>query len=786
MFESVSVTIVDSIKNAQSIGDMFTSYSQQFKLPASKENNKIFKHFHNFSITNGFDARRKHSALIQLNGVDFQNGYIKLNDVEIKNNKAHSYSVQFFGEMTTLKDQFGEDMLEDLGYLDRFDHEFSIAKVRGAFSTSLKYDSGTGTMPIAADTTGEIIYPLLTHTRGLQYTTTNGLFDIVETGTPTSADRLNYVDLKPAIRASVIIDAIVDKYDIVFAGDFLTGTMFNDLFLWMHKSKGGLVTNDPTTNVTQWQGNIEDLTKTSFTPSALDDPALDINIYDQDDGLGNFDDWDKYINFFCLEDYFVSGANQRDILTYQLEGDHGQHTYYFGDVTITPVGSFTAEYNVVFYSEITGVIFKAAYGVTNTTVISFDTQDQEAGLHDLQFRVSSAGLDEFNITLDITGRRDTVCTDELVRIWQYEKDVATAELITEVKVAFNMPKMKVIDFMRSLFKMFNLVAYPRQADLYSSAVELVVEPLNTYYDNGIARDITKYVDISSTTVERVTPFKTIKFEYEKPSTFIAKKTNELSRFEFGNLTFNQDDWGPGANNLLFDGGEYKVNAGFEKMVYERLIDGDNDNNTQLMYGWFVNDFRNLVPEPELGKPLLFFLESRACNTNTITWEDTGVTNTVYNSAQNVNSDSTQTLNFGADNDEYTLAANENSLFKNFYDRYISGIYDLTARRYKVSAFLPPEFVFNYKLNDKLFINAVPFNIEKITTNLLTGKSQLDLIKIVGYSETYNVSSGLCYAVATYAADDYWCLEFQAINGPESTPSLDFSIKENSQYIPLIQ
>ena len=42
-----------------------TAYSNQFKLPASKNNNRIFKYFHNHNVLNGFDARRKHEAIIE-------------------------------------------------------------------------------------------------------------------------------------------------------------------------------------------------------------------------------------------------------------------------------------------------------------------------------------------------------------------------------------------------------------------------------------------------------------------------------------------------------------------------------------------------------------------------------------------------------------------------------------------------------------------------------------------------------------------------------------------------
>ena len=63
---------------------MFTTFSQQFSLPASKSNNKIFKHYYNYDIDNGFDARARVDALIKLNGVDYKDGKIKLNSVSLK------------------------------------------------------------------------------------------------------------------------------------------------------------------------------------------------------------------------------------------------------------------------------------------------------------------------------------------------------------------------------------------------------------------------------------------------------------------------------------------------------------------------------------------------------------------------------------------------------------------------------------------------------------------------------------------------------------------------------
>ena len=61
MFKDESVSITQSIKNVKDLGKIFTEFTKTFTLPASKANNKLFKHYYNFDIVGGFDARTKKS-----------------------------------------------------------------------------------------------------------------------------------------------------------------------------------------------------------------------------------------------------------------------------------------------------------------------------------------------------------------------------------------------------------------------------------------------------------------------------------------------------------------------------------------------------------------------------------------------------------------------------------------------------------------------------------------------------------------------------------------------------
>ena len=59
MFKDESVSLTQTIQNVRDIAKVFTNFTKTFSLPASKDNNKIFKHYYNFDINDGFDARVK-------------------------------------------------------------------------------------------------------------------------------------------------------------------------------------------------------------------------------------------------------------------------------------------------------------------------------------------------------------------------------------------------------------------------------------------------------------------------------------------------------------------------------------------------------------------------------------------------------------------------------------------------------------------------------------------------------------------------------------------------------
>ena len=45
LFDDESVVLTQTIQNVKDVQKVFTDYSKSFSLPATKENNKIFRHY---------------------------------------------------------------------------------------------------------------------------------------------------------------------------------------------------------------------------------------------------------------------------------------------------------------------------------------------------------------------------------------------------------------------------------------------------------------------------------------------------------------------------------------------------------------------------------------------------------------------------------------------------------------------------------------------------------------------------------------------------------------------
>ena len=140
------------------------------------------------------------------------------------------------------------------------------------------------------------------------------------------------------------------------------------------------------------------------------------------------------------------------------------------------------------------------------------------------------------------------------------------------------------------------------------------------------------------------------------------------------------------------------------------------------------------------KPLLFYGVRETDITENIAFSDDS--NTVadivndYYRPSNTNGTATDaenqaafSINFDSEIDEWSRAENFNSLFEVFHRNYIESVFDPYKRISVFTAYLPPNFLIHYRLNDQLKIQDELYRINSIRVNLTTGKAKLELINL---------------------------------------------------------
>ena len=244
LFKDEAITITDTQQNIRDIALVFAPFSQQFNLPASSTNNKLFKHYYNNDIVNGYDARFRVDAIIKLDGADYKVGKIRLDSVSMRDNKAHAYKVVFFGNTSSLKDIFGDENLSSLNPLSTYDMALNNSDLLNAFTDGLQ---STG-VKATGTANRNVTLPLISLQKYYFYDS-SALGQLQSNLHNVSFLNLQ-TQLKPAIKCKRIVEAIETQYNIQFGTNFFDTAFFENLYLWLHREKTEVTPPPTPTNLT--------------------------------------------------------------------------------------------------------------------------------------------------------------------------------------------------------------------------------------------------------------------------------------------------------------------------------------------------------------------------------------------------------------------------------------------------------------------------------------------------------------------------------------------------------
>jgi len=699
LFKDETVSLTQTIKNVKDLKKVFTEFTQTFSVPASSVNNKIFKHYYNFDISGGFDARIKVDAKLELNDLPFKEGKISLLGVDLKNNLAHTYKITFFGNTINLKDILGDAQLSSLAF-NGLNKSYKFTEIRDALS------------PLAIFDSDKIIAPFITHTNRLIYdssshpvydpeATTNNLF--AHTGTTHNGVAWN--QFKYAIRVQQIINEIQFRYpSIQFSDDFFNDTSnekFYNLFMWLHRKSGDV---EPATQVEVIYTKLEDLISTNTQVVSSVSGGVVFVSASQTDG------------YFASSIRVKLTPNTANIYSYQVIKNGGEIIAQGNEVSgninvnITSASNFrnNSSYLIQFSSPL-GIEFNAG---------------------DIEIEINYIDIN----TTPPTFPKDTYENNATVTI--------DANPDFQFVIAEQIPKMKIIDFLSGLFNMFNLTAYVNDVGT------IVVRTLDSYYaDSTTVYNIDQYLDTTKSTVDIALPFKEINFSYKGLGTFLAKQFNQLTNSGWGSLSYSLD-------GEIFDtpSEAYKIELPFEHMQFERLYDANttltSTTPTAIQYGYSVNENQ----QSYIGEPLLFYpivktaistsggQKPRIRDTQSTAIADldqfiipSNSLETLPTTSGKINIHFQNELNeylanqpTGTDNaDEFT-----DTLFETEYKEYIQDVFNTSRRLVKVTAYLPMKVYYNLQLNDLIEVGQSRYKINSMKTDLTSGKTEFELLNTI--------------------------------------------------------
>ena len=78
LFDDENIEVSSSVQNINDIAKVFTDFSQQFTVPASPRNNEVFRHYYQNDVEDGFIAKTRQPARIEINYTPFRRGKIQL------------------------------------------------------------------------------------------------------------------------------------------------------------------------------------------------------------------------------------------------------------------------------------------------------------------------------------------------------------------------------------------------------------------------------------------------------------------------------------------------------------------------------------------------------------------------------------------------------------------------------------------------------------------------------------------------------------------------------------
>lgn len=480
LFDDETISVNSSIQTIKDISKTFNDFSQSFSVPASDQNNIIFQHFYNSEVilrNNTFiDFQEKRTARIEIDGILFRNGKIALEKANLKDAMPSSYQITFYGELTALKDNFGERMMSELDWT-AYNHTYTYDEIKDRVTDGA--------------TDYDVRYPLISSARYWQYD--NPALPNENIDTPLGA--ISWLELFPALKLRRVLENFEAEFDIEFLGGWITDDRFDKHF--------GLFKN---TNTFSYS-----------TPAQKLDLTATFNANYQPIVSQYVDITTDTINFQYIQFPGIFDPNQLiDVGYWRLRA------------TVSNVSDPSVSYYFDLYNN--GTLESSGTGVGNATTELFNIDNTNNSSLDksycIEFRTDAPLTADIDMTFEFYWNEPPIgyLPIEFVNI-----DVASVSTSSLQNLAVNAPEISVAKYFSNILKQFNLTCYGVGDNKY------VLETIEQWYLTGRIIDITEHTEPTNIEVDRITLYKKIEFKYKECKSLVNRFFASTFSREYGDL-----------------------------------------------------------------------------------------------------------------------------------------------------------------------------------------------------------------------------------------------------------
>jgi hypothetical protein len=505
LFNDENIEVNSSVQNIADISKTSTDFSQAFTIPATTRNNAIFQHFYQSDVDGTYNFQERKDGYIEIDMTTFRRGRIQLEKSNVKNGQVENYTITFYGQLTSLKDLFGEDKLSDLDYI-------SVDQALNLTTLQLFIE---GTFAFT-----DISFPLISSGEFWRYNALNAqgtapswYFPIVG-GTDeidTTVGAIDISELFPALRLSRIIQLIELRYGITFSSNFFATDNFTKAYLWYkNKDRLEIMSTPQTTDFATFLGQ----TGTFPNGVAMSSFVNTIN------------------NTLLIQATTLAGGT-----------NIGEHQVLFQ--LVSPPTAIPIFIDVILNGNTIQSVQIDTTGLFTIVLAVLDT----IGLNNLySFQVRAQGTINIDLKIKYSFFNLSVGNSFIEYLTSSFVNIPTTSLQR------NAPDLKISDFFLGLLREFNLTCTGTD-----TPNTFLIETLNYWYASGNVFDITTFTDSTSIDIERVKLYKKISFRYQPSESITNKYYLQTGLKEYGNTE----------QPYPYDGGELNIDVPFENLMFSK-------------------------------------------------------------------------------------------------------------------------------------------------------------------------------------------------------------------------